>query len=396
MVVVCRGRALAAAVAALALSVSAASANTASTELRERAAGQLYNLDHEQAIATFREAVAADPEDPAAYRGLAIGIWMAIALHRGNMTVDDYLGGIRRQAVAGRPAPPEMAAGFTAALDRALALARKRVEASPRDADARYQVGTALGLRASYMATVDGNGRNAFRAAREAYKTQEKALELDPRRKDAGLIIGTYRYIISALSFPARFVAFMAGLSGDKDKGIRMVEEAAAYGGDNQDDARFTLVLIYNREKRFDEALRQLAILRDRHPRNRLTWFETGATALRASRPADAERFLNDGLARFADDTRPRMFGEQALWMYKRGMARLALGRKTEALQDFRQTASLEARKWVLGRAHLEIGKLALADGDRETARREFAAAVELADADHDPATADEGRALLK
>ena len=106
-----------------------------------------------------------------------------------------------------------------------------------------------------------------------------------------------------------------------------MMEEAAAYGGDNQTDARFALMLLYNREKRYDDALKQLAALREAYPRNRLVWLESGSTLLRAGRPADAERFLNDGFARFADDRRPRMFGEDALWHYKRGAALAALGR---------------------------------------------------------------------
>jgi len=382
--------------AALVLGQAPAHANGASTELRARGARELYDLDNDRAIATFREAIAADPEDAAAHRGLAIGLWMRISLHRGNMTVDDYLGGLRRQSVAGRPAPPDMAAAFTQALDRALALARQRVAANPRDADARYQLGAALGLRASYVATVEGNGSGAFRAAREAYKTQERALELDRTRKDAGLIVGTYRYIISSLRLSARLVAYMAGLGGDKARGIRMVEDAVAYGGENQDDARFTLVIMFNREKRYDEALSQLATLRERHPRNRLTWFESGATALRAGRPAEAERFLSDGLSRFADDDRTRMFGEQALWLYKRGAARAALGRRPEAEEDLRQAASLEGRKWVIGRAHFELGKLRRQAGDTAAARRELETAILLCDADNDRATADEARRLLQ
>ena len=119
----------------------------------------------------------------------------------------------------------------------------------------------------------------------------------------------------------------MAGFGGGKEQGLQLIEEAAAYGGDNQDDARFALILLYNREKRYDDALKQLAMLRERYPRNRLVWLEAGSTCLRAGRAADAERFLSDGLARFADDTRPRMFGEDALWRYKRGAARAALGR---------------------------------------------------------------------
>ena len=91
-------------------------------------------------------------------------------------------------------------------------------------------------------------------------------LALAPHRKDAGLIVGTYRYIVATLSLPLRWVAYMAGFGGDSERGMQLIEEAAAYGGDNQTDARFALVLLYNREKRYDDALKQLARLRERLP----------------------------------------------------------------------------------------------------------------------------------
>jgi tetratricopeptide (TPR) repeat protein len=188
----------------------------------------------------------------------------------------------------------------------------------------------------------------------------------------------------------------MVGFGGDKARGIRMVEEAAAYGGENQEDARFALVLMYNREKRYDHALQQLAVLRTRHPRNWLVWLESGSTALRAGRPADAERFLNEGMARFADDKRGRMFGEEALWLYKRGAARAALGRGTEAERDLRTSLSSEGRRWVHGRAHLELGKLALQAGNPAAARGALQTAATLGDADNDRTAANEARRLLK
>ena len=95
---------------------------------------------------------------------------------------------------------------------------------------------------------------------------------------------------------PARLIAYMAGFGGGKERGLLMIEEAAAYPGDNQTDARLALVLIYNREHRYDDALKQLAIVRQQFPRNRLAWLETGSTSLRAGRPADAERFLREGV----------------------------------------------------------------------------------------------------
>src|SRR6185503_9914535 len=140
----------------------------------------------------------------------------------------------------------------------------------------------------------------------------------------------------------------------------------------NQEEARFALIVLYNREKRYDEALTHLAILRERYPRNRLTWLEAGSTYLRAGRPADAERVLNDGLTRFADDKRERMFGEDALWLHKRGTARAALGRVPEAEADLKRALAAEGRKWVHGRTHLELGKLALKSGNRPAADEQF------------------------
>src|SRR4029079_6959060 len=146
----------------------------------------------------------------------------------------------------------------------------------------------------------------------------------------------------------------------------------------------------------YDDALRVLAQLRTEYPRNRLMWLESGSTNLRAGRPADAERLLSEGFSRFANDRRPRMFGEDALWQYKRGAARAALGRATEAEADLKGALRTEGRKWVYGRTHLELGKLALKAGNIPAARTELQSAIANSDSDNDPATADEARRLMK
>ena len=386
--------------AALAMTAAVAGnpafANPASRELRAKATRQIYNLDRDEAAVTYREAISADPQDAAAYRGLATALWLSITFRRGNMTVDDYLGRVTKPNASMAPAPPEIVAGFREAMDKAIALARTRLQQNPRDADAHYQLGAAVGLRASYTATVEGSFGGAFKSAREAFAEHERVLELDPKRKDAGLIVGTYRYLVSTLSMPMRWMAYMAGFGGDKERGLKLIQDAAAYNGDNQDDARFALLLLYNREKRYDDALKVLAYLRDTFPRNRLVWLESGSTSLRAGRTDDAERFLSEGMARFADDQRRRMFGEDALWRHKRGLARAALGRRADAEADLRLAISEEGRNWVRGRSHLELGKLALAAGNKTRANEEFGAAVQLCESDNDPLYAEEARRLMK
>jgi tetratricopeptide (TPR) repeat protein len=136
--------------------------------------------------------------------------------------------------------------------------------------------------------------------------------------------------------------------------------------------------------------------MRQRYPRNRLAWLEAGSTALRAGRPADANRLLDEGFIRFASDTRRRMFGEEAIWYYKRGAARAALGRAGEAEADLHHALDAEGRNWVHGRTHLELGKLALTRGNRARANEHLQAAVKLCDEDNDPVFAAEAKRLLK
>lgn len=322
-------------------------ANPESARFRARAYGHLYNLDHPEAVRDMEAALAADPNDIAAERGLAVIAWLQASFRRGNLTVDEYLGKPTGRDVKTVPPPPELATEFDAHATRALQRAEAAVAARPKDASAHYEVGAAVGLRASYSATVEGKLLAAFRTARRAFNAHERVLELDASRHDAGLVVGTYRYIVSTLSLPLRIMAYAAGFGGGKERGIQMIERAAAYPGDAQTEAHVALVLIYNREKRYDDALRVIAEIQRRYPRNRLMWLEAGATALRAGRAAEAERVLNEGLALLAADTRPRMFGEEALWYMKRGDARLAQGRRGEAQDDYRRALTGDARPWV-------------------------------------------------
>jgi hypothetical protein len=274
-------------------------------------------------------------------------------------------------------------------------MARNRVKAAPGDPQAHYDLGAALGLEASYIATVEGRLMAGFRAARRCYDEHERVLELDPSRTDAGLAVGTYRYLVSSLPLHMRVLAYVAGFGGGKERGIQLLERAAAGSGEARTDAMFALVLVYNRERRFDDALRVLGRLRELYPRNRLVVLEQGATGLRAGRWAEAESILSGGLASLARETRPRVPGEEQLWRYKRGAARAALGRN-DAMDDLLAATSTDAQAWVAGRARTEIARLALKRGDASTARAEARQAETLCRQGNDPVCMEDARRLLR
>ena len=372
------------AVVLLCLTAATARASQESARLRAQAYELAYNLDYADATRQMEAAAAVDPRDSASERGLAVIPWLLISFSRGAVTVDDYLGSISRQNVAMRQPPADLAARFNRHIARALALAEEDLKRRPRDPEALYQVGAVVGLQASYVATVEGRILGAFRAARRAYDAHEQVLELAPARRDAGLVVGTYRYIVSAMSLPIRMMAYVAGFGGGKDEGLRLIEQAAASTTEASADAKFALVLLYNRESRHADALRVLGELQRLYPRNRILWLEAGATALRGGRAADAEQQLSRGRKMLAGDKRTRMFGEEALWLQKHGASLLALGRREEAEPLLRQVLTLESRKWVAGRAHAELGKIADTRGDDAAGRQHFQQAVMLAEHDND------------
>lgn len=356
-----------------------------------------YNLDHDAAVEALTRAATLAPDDPTPHRGLASIAWLNILFTRGTVTADEYLGKLARKDVTLSPPPPAVAQAFRGHVQRAVATARVRSQANARDARAHYAEGSALGLDASYTATIEGRVAAAFPTARRAYKAAERALALDASLHEAKLILGTYRYIVASQGLPTRLVAYVAGMDGDKAKGLALIEESARASTEVQTEARFALVLLYNREGLYDGALRVIGQLQQRYPRNRILWLEAGATNQRAGRHEAAERVLTDGLAMLQKDTRPWMFGELALWHYNRAIARVSLGRDDAARDDLVATVEAkDAREWVRGRAHLELGRLLARRNQPTEARWQYEKAVRFLDIGRDDTPLAEARALLR
>jgi tetratricopeptide (TPR) repeat protein len=177
---------------------------------------------------------------------------------------------------------------------------------------------------------------------------------------------------------------------------VRMVEEAAAYPGDSQANALFVLVLLYNRDARYDDALRVIRRLQALFPRNRLLWLEAGSTALRAGRHADALAMIDAGSARRSSDVRPHAFGEDARWKYVHSAALVGLHRAAQAEPELRAALELPSREWVRGRIHVELVKLADLAGDRARALAEYQVANRLCGQDDDTDCAEEVEALTR
>lgn len=365
------------------------------TTLTNDAYTAAFNLDHDQGIALARRAVAAAPNSAQAHRTLASMLWMKVLFGRGAVTADHYASGMS-DAQKHLPKPDAaIEKELHAELARAIELAEATLDARPEDLEARYEAGAAYGLQASYTATIDASMTSAFRTAKRAFDAQEKVLERDPEHALANVTVGTYRYVISALGLPSRWLAYLAGFGGGKDRGIRMVTQAFENPGARV-EAGTSLLLIYSREGRHADAYRVALRLADAYPRNRLFVLEAASAAVRAGLASEAEPLLTAGLERLAAETRPKIPGERAIWLYQLGQARLSLNRPVEAETTYRAALESDPHGWMRGRIRTGLGKTADLAGRRDAALAEYERARSICEPLDDVICRDEAKRLQR
>jgi tetratricopeptide (TPR) repeat protein len=85
---------------------------------------------------------------------------------------------------------------------------------------------------------------------------------------------GVHDYVVGSLPLLYKMLGFLAGFRGDRDRGIRTLEQVAKHGQRNRVDAEIILCALYRREGLPRQALPLLEDLLERFPRNYLFRFE--------------------------------------------------------------------------------------------------------------------------
>ena len=234
-----------------------------------------YNLEYQEAIADFRKDIASNPDVAANYNHLAMAI-LYWEMFRSGALESELVSGtnpfLRRAKV--NPSPEDQRE-FDEAIGHAMRLSRARLDRQPNDTRALYTLGVAHGLRANYNFLVRKAWMDSLRDATTARKLHNRVTELDPAMVDARLIQGVHDYVVGSLPWHIKLVGFLAGYRGNKQEGIRTLEEVAARGDQNRVDAEVLLCAIYRRERLLRKAVPLLENLTERFPRNYLLRFET-------------------------------------------------------------------------------------------------------------------------
>jgi tetratricopeptide (TPR) repeat protein len=333
-----------------------------------------YRLEYDQAIRDFQKALEARPDEPKALNHL-LEARLFQQLYKYN-ALDTRLYTKQRFLTSKQvPIEPEVKKQLMELTDRAKAASEKRLKADPKDVQALYTRGVTEGLRSTYLAVAEHSFWSALHSALAARHDHEEVLRLQPAFTDAKTVVGAHNYVVGNLSTPAKAMAGIVGIHGDKKKGLEMLAEASKARGESSTDARVTLALFLRREERYQEAIEVIKTLKADHPNNFLFALEEGNLLRDAGRGPESiasYRALLEGCNAGTYPSAHVEMAEYALGEALRGQVQLP-----QALEAYQAAVSTSAYDPdLLQRALLGAGEVFDLLAKRQDALNEYRAVI--------------------
>lgn len=227
-----------------------------------------YNLEYDRSIHEFEIAWKDHPDDPFAVNHLLTAVIFKELYRLGALESELYSGDgfLTKKQLA--PLDPKVSQRVSELTQQALAIEETRLKQNPNDVDALYARGATRGLHATWLGLAQKAWFAALRSAVGARRDHERVLELDPHYVDAKTIVGIHNYVTGCVSWPVKVAASIAGLPGNKQKGLDYLRDAAAHAQESGMDAKITLALFLRREQKYPEALATVEEMKRMYPHN--------------------------------------------------------------------------------------------------------------------------------
>ena len=143
---------------------------------------------------------------------------------------------------------------------------------------------------AARLYALRGENRNTARSGVRARDHFLRAKTLDPTLADADFGLGLYDYYVDTLSAVAKILRFFMGIpGGSKQEGVRLLEHAIADGVLTPNIARFYLAMNLHRyDQQYDRALTIMSPLAEKYPSNPLFQLARGDLLAKLGRKPQA------------------------------------------------------------------------------------------------------------
>ncbi len=354
---------------------------------------RFYNLDYDGALTRFEAVAAAHPEDALAQAYVLQVLIFRELYHQDLLDTtyyahDSFLSSKRKVDV-----PDDIRRRIETLTDQVTELCDRQIKADSNNKNAFFARGYARGLHASFITLVDHSFVSAAHQGLQARNDSEQTLKLDPDYIDAKMSIGIQQFAVASLPRVVRLMVGIAGVGGNKEKGLDLLRDVGARGLVNNVEARTVLSLFLRHDARYAEALTVQATLARQYPRDYLFRLEE----------ANLSKDKGDGPAAISiyrkvidDSRRPNFFIDPRLQMAYFGLADTARGQNdttTAATNYLAAAAQPHCSDWLRKRAELNAGQMfdLLHQRDKATAQYQLAAA-----SGGDQSQADQARKYLK
>jgi len=228
---------------------------------------RLYNFDFAASQAAAKAYAANQAQDPMGHASLAVSYLFSemnrLQIFNKDMFKEEKISGEQAKKIG-----KEAKAGFDSALALGKSTAAEALRKNPKDTNALLALMISAGAERDFAALVEKRLKDSYFAAKSS---QDYALQLqaiDPTLEDAWFTRGFSEYMVGSVPLVIRWLMKMDQVSGDKKKGLELMEKCAKNGRYLKPFAQMMLASIYQKEKRYSESRALLQAFAADYPEN--------------------------------------------------------------------------------------------------------------------------------
>jgi hypothetical protein len=237
---------------------------------------QMYDLKFEEAHRTLERWQEAHPDDSLGPASDAASYLFSELARLGVLEAELFVDNNRFKNRKTLDPDVQVKASFIERVGQADRLADSALQASSTDARALFAKTLTHGLRADYVALVEGHGFTALSYTKSGRVYADRLLAVDPQAFDAYLGPGIENYLLSLKPVALRLLLRLTGSQVDREKGLEQLQKTALQGYYLEPFAKLLLAVAALRDNQRDKAREILTGLHDRFPDNQLYALELG------------------------------------------------------------------------------------------------------------------------
>lgn len=349
--------------------------------LAEEGFAHIRNLDYDEAEQIFSRLQVRYPAHPAPPLYRAAVVWLRELFERAELDLDRFVSPGYFTRPPERPMDPKRRQAFERLIREGQQRAQAVLDRSAGHADARYFLSASYGIQAAFTFTIDRSSLQALKHGKAAYREQRALVDENPAYYDAYVGVGLYEYVVASLPWYVKWLASLTGHHGSKERGVGYLTLATEKSQYVADDARVLLMVIFVRERRYEEALALAQGLGAKFPRNYLFHLNQAQILERAGRTDQAAHIYGEVVA-LAEAGRSHYDKiPLATFRYTTGTKLMDLGDLSGSLRQFERSVEdsrTPERERAL--AHLRAGQILDLRGHRDAATAHYHEVLRLQD----------------